>query len=146
VAEERDYGDNIWCELESFGDGTSGKRLLRSPESHLVCAIWQLDPGAKPGPYHLHHGTDEYLVVLRGTPTLRTPEGERVLSEGEVVPLPRGLSGAHQLRNDTDEPTRVVIFAYHGSPDVIEYLDEGVTIVGARSASGDGQPLFRRFE
>jgi hypothetical protein len=56
-----------------------------------------------------------------------------------------GLAGAHQVRNDTDEPVRVVIFAYHGTPDVIEYLDGGVTIVGARTPSADGEPLFRRF-
>jgi uncharacterized cupin superfamily protein len=145
VAEERAYGDNVWGELEDFGDGTSGKRLVRSPDCALVAAVWQLEPGAPPGPYHLHHGTDEYLIVLRGTPTLRSADGERVLAEGEAVQFPRGLTGAHQVRNDTDEPVRVVIFAYHHSPDVIEYLDEGVTIVGAKTASGDGEQLFRRF-
>jgi uncharacterized cupin superfamily protein len=64
---------------------------------------------------------------------------------GDAVQFPRGLAGAHQVRNDTDEPVRVVIFAYHGTPDVIEYLDGGVTIVGARTPSADGEPLFRRF-
>jgi hypothetical protein len=62
-----DYGDNIWGELEELGDGVSGKRLVRSPDSHLVAAVWELQAGAEPGPYHLHHGTDEYLLVLRGT-------------------------------------------------------------------------------
>lgn len=145
MGDERSYGTNVWGELENMGDGVSGKRLARSADCPLVAAVWQLEPGAEPGPYHLHHGTDEYLVVLRGRPTLRTPEGERVLVEGDAVQFPRGLAGAHQVRNETEEPVRVVIFAYHGSPDVIEYLDDGVTIVGASTPSGDGERLFRRY-
>jgi len=145
MGEDRQYGDNIWCELEEMGDGVSGKRLVRSPDSDLVCAVWQLEPGAEPGPFHLHHGTDEYLIVLRGTPTLRTADGERRLAEGEAVPFPRGLAGAHQVRNDTDAPIRVAIFAYHHTPDVIEYLDDGIVIVGGRTTGGDGERLFKRF-
>ena len=140
-----DYGDNIWGELEDLGGGTSGKRLVRSPESHLVAAVWELQPGAEPGPYHLHHGTDEYLLVLRGTPTLRTPDGERELAEGEAVQLPRGLAGAHQLMNRSEHAVRVVIAAYHGTPEVIEYPDDDVVIVGSRTPGHDGEPLFRRY-
>ena len=42
-------------------------------------------------------------MVLRGTPTLRTPEGERTLAEGEVVAFPAGRAGAHAIRNRSDE-------------------------------------------
>lgn len=140
-----EFGDNIWGELDDFGDGVSGKRLTRSGESHLVAAVWELQPGAPPGPYHLHHGTDEYLLVLRGTPTLRTPDGQRELAEGEAVQFPRGRAGAHQLVNRSEAPVRVVIAAYHGSPDVIEYPDDGVLIIGARTEDHDGQRLERRF-
>jgi hypothetical protein len=35
-------------------------------------------------------------VVLRGRPTLRTPEGERELVEGDVACFMRGAAGAHQ--------------------------------------------------
>jgi uncharacterized cupin superfamily protein len=139
------YGDNIWGELDEIGDGVRGKRLVRSPESHLVAAVWELEPGAPPGPYHLHHGTDEYLLVLRGTPTLRTPEGERVLAEGEAVQFPRGRAGAHQLSNRSDGTVRVVIAAYHGTPEVIEYPDTGTVIVGARTEAHGGGPLELRF-
>jgi uncharacterized cupin superfamily protein len=140
-----DYGDNIWGELENFGDGVSGKRLARSRESHLVAAVWELQPGAPPMPYHLHHGTDEYLLVLRGTPTLRTPDGERELAEGAAVQFPRGRAGAHQLINRSDSAVRVVIAAYHDTPEIIEYPDEGTVLVGSRTPGHDGQPLDRRF-
>ena len=141
-----DYGDNIWGELEDFGNGVSGRRLVRSPESHLVAAVWELQPGATPTPYHLHHGTDEYLLVLRGTPTLRTPDGERELPEGAAVQFPRGRAGAHQLINSSDGPVRVAIAAYHGTPEVIEYPDDGVVRIGGRTLASDGQRLERRFE
>ena len=48
-------------------------------------------------PYHAHHGNEEWVIVRRGQPTLRTPEGEQVLEEGDVVCSPRGKDGAHQM-------------------------------------------------
>jgi uncharacterized cupin superfamily protein len=49
------------------------------------------------------------LIVVAGAPTLRTPEGERQLRPGDVVSFPIGSGGAHELRNDTDEPLRFAI-------------------------------------
>lgn len=122
-----------------------GLRLARSEDCHLVAAVWELEPGAVLGPYHLHHGADEYLLVLRGRPTLRTPGGARVLDEGAAVQFPRGLDGAHQLRNDTGETVRYVMAAYHDSPEVIEYPDEGRVIVGAWTPGANGKRVFREF-
>ena len=42
--------------------------------------------------------------MLRGTPVLRTPQGERELAEGEVVAFPAGRDGAHQSINDGEAP------------------------------------------
>jgi uncharacterized cupin superfamily protein len=146
VAEERVYGDNVLrADLPEIGEGVRGLRMERTEDCPLVCAVWELDPGNTVGAYHLHHGTDELLIVLRGTATVRTPDGDVELPAGSVRQFPRGLPGAHQLANRGDETLRYVMVAYHGTPEVIEYLDEGVTIVGARSASGNGERLFRRF-
>lgn len=140
------YGDNVLVEeLPEIGEGVRGLRMERTDDCPLVCAVWELDPGVTMGPYHLHHGTDELLIVLRGTATVRTPDGERELPPGSVLQFPRGLDGAHQLSNRSSEVLRYVMAAFHGTPEVIEYLDDGVTIVGARTASGDGERLFRRF-
>ncbi len=59
--------------------------------------------------FHFHHGAEELLVVLRGRPTLRTLAGERQLEEGAVVHFPLGPDGAHEIRNDTDEPVRYLV-------------------------------------
>ena len=36
-------------------------------------------------PYHWHFGEEEWLLVVSGAPTLRTPEGERVLAPWDVA-------------------------------------------------------------
>ena len=65
------------------------------------------------------------MIVLRGEPTLRTPEGERVLDEGDVVAFPRGKDGAHQIINRTDSPVRVLMLSSMVGPDIVDYVDSG---------------------
>ena len=50
----------------------------------------EVEPGSRLWPYHTHYLNEEWVIVLRGEPTLRTPEGEHVLKEGDVVCFPRG--------------------------------------------------------
>ena len=52
--------------------------------------VYDVAPGKKLWPYHLHHANEEWLLVLRGRPTLRTPEAERELLEGDVTCFVRG--------------------------------------------------------
>src|SRR4029453_12651254 len=39
-------------------------------------SMYQLEAGDRLWPYHTHHANEEWMIVLRGRPTLRTPEGE----------------------------------------------------------------------
>lgn len=86
-------------------------------------SLYEIDPGKKLWPYHLHHGNEEWLIVLRGRPTLRTPDGERELVEGDVVCFPAGPAGAHAVRNDTREPVRILIASTLNAPSVVVYPD-----------------------
>lgn len=88
-------------------------------------SVYELDPGKKNLPYHAHFGIEEIVVVLTGTPTLRTPEGERELAEGEVVACPPGRAGAHQLINRSEAVARFLILSSKNSADLIEYPDSG---------------------
>ena len=101
----------------------------------IGASMAEVEPGNKLWPYHTHHANEEWVIVLRGEPTLRTPEGEQVLKEGDVVAFRRGKDGAHQITNRTDSPVRVLMLSSMVTPDVVEYLDTGK--VGARSVSGD---------
>ncbi|HEU0303300.1 MAG TPA: cupin domain-containing protein [Gaiellaceae bacterium] len=98
-------------------------------------SMYELEPGNKLWPYHTHHANEEWMVVLRGEPTLRTPEGEQKLAEGDVVCFRRGKDGAHQVKNETGSPVRVLMLSTLIAPDIVEYLDTGK--IGARSAAGD---------
>jgi uncharacterized cupin superfamily protein len=112
---------------------------------NLGLGLYELPPGQTQCPYHFHHGNDEALIVLSGRPTLRMPDGERVLATGDVAQFPRGPSGAHQLVNEGDEPARYVIAAVHVNPEVVEYPDSGKLAAMARTTD---KPLWtlHRFD
>lgn len=98
-------------------------------------SLYELEPGDRLWPYHLHHANEEWLIVVRGRPTLRSPEGEQELAEGDVAVFPRGTGGAHQVSNRTEEPIRVLMLSSMIQPDIVAYPDSGK--VGARSVSGE---------
>jgi uncharacterized cupin superfamily protein len=104
-------------------------------------SMYELDPGDRLWPYHTHHANEEWLIVLRGQPMLRTPEGEHELVEGDVVCFRRGKDGFHQVRNSSDEPIRVLMLSTLIAPDLVEYPDSGK--VGARSVAGERVLLSR---
>jgi uncharacterized cupin superfamily protein len=62
-------------------------------------SVYELPPGEKTWPYHYELGCEEWAIVIAGRPTLRTPEGRRQLSAGDVVMFPEAPEGAHQLRD-----------------------------------------------
>jgi uncharacterized cupin superfamily protein len=104
-------------------------------------SMYELEPGDRLWPYHTHHANEEWMIVLRGRPTLRTPEGEQELREGDVACFPRGKDGFHQVRNRTDEPVRVLMLSTLLAPDVVEYADSNkIGVLDAR-----GERLFRAF-
>ena len=140
-----DHATNVWAELEDFGEGVSGRRLERIPGETLAAAVWELAPGARGNTYHFHHGTREWLLVLRGRLSVRTHEGERELSEGDVIAFPRGRDGAHGATNRSDEPVRYLVVAHHESPDVIEYPDDGTVGVFALTTGESGEPFGAFF-
>jgi uncharacterized cupin superfamily protein len=135
---------NVWGELGDIGDGVRGERLLeRASSDRLRSAVWELDPSKASGGYHVHHATEELLVVLRGRPTLRTPEGERQLEEGDVVHFPAGPEGAHQVINKSDDVVRFLMAAAHSDHDIIEYPDNSeIAVWTAAESPQQGKPLF----
>ena len=123
-----------WRIKEAFVGERIGGALIGASMS-------EVEPGNKLWPYHTHHANEEWVIVLRGEPTLRTPEGEHVLKEGDVVCFRRGKEGAHQIINRTESPTRVLMLSSMIEPDIVEYLDTGK--VAARSVAGERIILAR---
>ena len=90
----------------------------------LGMSVYDMPPGEAIGPYHFEWTDEEWLVAITGRPTLRTPEGERVLDPGDVVCLPAGPEGAHQVRNAGEELVRVAIFSTMNEFGIVEYPED----------------------
>lgn len=131
--EERDREG--WRIKEAFVGHHIGGELIGA-------SLAEVAPGDKMWPYHTHYANEEWVIVLRGEPTLRTPEGEQVLQEGDVVCFRRGEEGAHQIANRTDAPVRVLMLSSMVAPDIVHYLD--TEKVAASDAKGENIMLARR--
>jgi uncharacterized cupin superfamily protein len=112
----------------------------------LGLSLWEVPPGQAAYPYHAHLTEEELVVVLSGTPSLRTPDGWRDLEQGEVVSFLRGEDGAHQIVNRTDETIRFLAFSTTGEPDVVLQPDSGKVGVFERKPEGGGMRLWFRRE
>jgi uncharacterized cupin superfamily protein len=102
----------------------------------IGCSVYELPAGARVWPYHWHLGNEEWLIVVAGRPTLRTPDGERELAPGDVVAFQEGEPGAHTLSNRSDEPVRVAIFST---------LRNGTSFYPDSDKVGAGPPEDRRY-
>jgi uncharacterized cupin superfamily protein len=140
--------NNIWSDdwgeqdEDWSGGGAVAKRLPRAAERPgLGATVYELGRGNFVV-YHFHHAWEELLIVLRGRPTLRTPDGERQLEEGESVYFPLGAEGAHGLTNETDEPVRFLMASTLSSPEVCEYPDLRQITAQSRTRSMTGERLW----
>jgi uncharacterized cupin superfamily protein len=102
----------IRCEPDqTFGSGAFDARVYELTERLgarvIGAAVWDVAAGRKSGPYHFHHGVEEWLYAVSGAPVVRTPDGERTLTPGELVAFSADPAGAHTVHG----PGRVVIFS-----------------------------------
>jgi uncharacterized cupin superfamily protein len=109
-------------------------------------SLWEVPPGQAAYPYHSHLTEEELVIVLAGTPSLRTLEGWRELEQGEVVSFPRGEQGAHQIVNRTGETIRFLAFSPSGEPDVVLQPDSGKIGAFERRPDGGGLRIWFRRE
>jgi uncharacterized cupin superfamily protein len=91
----------------------------------LGASIYELDPGQSICPYHYEYPHEEWLLVLDGTPTIRTPQGEELLQPGDVVCFCEGPEGAHKVTNAGQEMVRVFFLSTVGDPTIAAYPDSG---------------------
>ena len=131
------------------GDEPPGYELTRAVRigpkigaSLLGMSIYELPPGQAICPYHFEWTDEEWLIVLSGEPTLRTPEGETTLQPGDTVCFPAGPEGAHWTGNRTDETVRVALLSTKNQPGIAEYPDRDKVGVWA----GGQHYMLRRSE
>jgi uncharacterized cupin superfamily protein len=132
---------------EQEGFRAQRARLSRQAGAErLGLSLWEVPPGQAAYPYHAHLAEEELVVVLSGTPSLRTPDGWRELEQGEVVSFRRGEEGAHQIVNRSGETIRFLAFSSNGEPDVVLQPDSGKIGAFERRPDGGGLRVWFRRE
>lgn len=102
-------------ELDAVDDGPEGHRFRAAPVGRELggsltgLGVYELEPGQATWPYHFELNEEEWLIVVSGEVTLRTPDGERVLRAGDVACFPAGAAGAHAVRNAGSSPARFLM-------------------------------------
>ena len=104
--------------------------------------LYELPPGQAVCPYHYEYGEEEWLLVVSGQATVRTPSGEQAVDPTGLVFFPAGPDGAHQIRNDTDSVVRVLMWSEVVYPTATAYPDSGK--VGVYTGSDDEDLIVRR--
>jgi uncharacterized cupin superfamily protein len=87
--------------------------------SRLGMTVYVLEEDEWICAYHFEWGSEEWLIVLDGTPTLRTPAGERALEPWDTVCFREGPDGAHNVRG----PGRVAMLSTKSAVGIAEYPD-----------------------
>ena len=100
--------------------------VQRTAGGQCIVSIYEIPPLKSAYPYHYHVKNEETFYILRGTGILKTPEGERAVSAGDLLFFPADSSGAHKLTNSSaDEPLVYIDFDTDNDLDVSLYPDSG---------------------
>lgn len=89
----------------------------------LGASVYELPPGQAVCPYHYEYAEEEWVLVLAGTPSVRAPDGVTVLKPWDALCFRPGPDGAHQIRNDSAAPARVLMVSEVLVPAATVYPD-----------------------
>ena len=110
---------------DAMNKGAFGQRRKELGSTGKMSAgLWELPPGKKSFPFHMHHVTEEALFVVSGSAKVRSPEGLTSIGSGDWVMFPPG-DGAHQIINDGREPMVYIALGVSSGVDIVEYPDSG---------------------
>ena len=109
---ERNWDSNLkWKQFEADGKYKHSFEFQRSTISSpfstggkLEVYFYTIPPGKANYPYHYHTTNEEVFYIMSGQGTLKTPEDEKIVSEGDVIVMPAHENGAHKLINTSNTP------------------------------------------
>ena len=97
--------------------------LHRGQAGQCLVNIYEIPPGKSAYPYHYHCKNEEVFYIVQGSGLLRTPEGERTVSSGDLLFFPAEPGGAHKLTNHGETPLVYIDFDAVHDLDVAIYPD-----------------------
>ncbi len=96
------------CENEKY-EYYRRKFIAYGEAKNSVVSVYEIPPEKAAYPYHFHHNNEETFYIISGEGILKTPEGERTVSAGQLLFFPRGEAGAHKLTNSSDSENLIYI-------------------------------------
>ena len=111
------------CEHEGY-EYFRRKFVPMGAANNTLASVYEIPPGKSAYPYHYHHKNEETFYILSGEGTLRTPDGEKKVSAGDLLFFPAGPAGAHKLTNcsETENLTYLDFDVVH-DVDIAVYPD-----------------------
>ena len=84
--------------------------------------LYEMAPGEAMCPYHYEY-VEEWMLVIAGDASVRTPDGEHTVGSGELVRFPAGPAGAHKISNRGEIRCRILFLSANKAPAVCVYPD-----------------------
>lgn len=134
-----------WFELE-WKDFTEGPALYHTSYAELATALGArklgyhaeiLPPRTAFCPYHAHLVNEELFVVLGGEPSVRLDGTEHRLAAGDLLAVPPGPRGVHQLLNRSHRPAHLLAASTMIPREVVDYPDSGKRLIGVQDLAVD---------
>ena len=125
-----------------------GDFVARGEAGMTRVTLYEILPGKSAYPYHYHLKNEETFYIISGTGLLRSPEGERTVSAGDLLFFPATAEGAHKLTNTSETEKLVYLdFGVMFDMDVCLYPDSGKIAVWGKDTNklfriGDNVPYF----
>jgi uncharacterized cupin superfamily protein len=127
---------------DGYRSGMLNATKLTGAEA-LAVKVFEIPAGQSLCPYHYEY-EEEWLVVLDGTVTVRTPDGEETLVRGEIASFPVGPAGAHKVSNVSEAGARIMMFSSAREPAVAVYPDSDK--IGVWPGNPDDTVMLRRAD
>jgi len=86
----------------------------------------EVEPGNSAYSYHYHENQEEIFYVVSGEACVKTPDGEKHLTKGDIIAFPANENGAHIISNPSKTEKLVYIdFGAGAKPDVVHFVGTG---------------------
>lgn len=103
--------ENTPAKHESHEDYEYYKHLIvpKKSENQCTISVMEIPPQKASYPYHYHAGITEVFYIISGKGKLETPDGNKVVTKGDVITFPPGQEGAHRILNTSESDMLVYL-------------------------------------
>jgi uncharacterized cupin superfamily protein len=133
--------DVAWTQPIEHGRFAGRRKELGG--ERLTAGLWELPPGKRSFPMHVHYVTEEAMWVISGRAKVHTADGDVAIGPGDYVSFPAG-GPAHQLINDGNEPLLYLAMSAVQGFDIVEYPDSDKVAARVGTSQNAKRFIFRK--